>query len=912
MWGLEYFENQVDDAMGIDRSRDGDANEEKKSSMEDVDLGDVADKVVGFFSSFTQQLSRADDKDEDEDDASDSSMTRILPSPSPKRSRGEHEEKGSVIQERDSPSTAKSKSSKVDTIETENEVKAKTLASSSTKEKEKSKEHPSTDVLRLREDQLASQVQMTSEMKLKLENSVSENEALRKKLREVADRTLALKDMLLKTRRALKDAREREASLKAASETHTKTTQTDKEEATMEKYKAAVVKLKQLKKVCVRLRQTEKDLLKKSEDDTRAKNMMIKDATEREQNMSGQISELRKRVEKAEAALLAAKADASSTKTSETAENGAPSEELQQLRQRAKASEAEVLDLRQKMKKAAHRVDDDESAKTTERIATLESEIESARAKMSSAAEATRVKLMKLESAAIASRDKIAALERKVAVREKQLATKSSQYAEMHASLSGAEDRAEKLEAQMEQLRASEEAAQKDRERVQSLEASLKKSKTQATTASKRCELLNEKMKLLAENLEASKSELQKVRRANALEKEASERARSDLESQLKAATARLEDARVEAERRVEKQTKADASSRERLERELALTKKQLKEAQDLATRATETKEKSVSDVTRKWQDAEERARSAKVSVAEATRPLLQQLKIVQAERDAMQRTSEATESSLTARLKSTLQTLQKCRETANASEARVEELEVSHSTLSKEMRDLRLAIEESKSSLATANTRAAESEEQLGALRDLVHRLRGERERALEQMREVERILQLKLDTAEREIDALKERVASASEISKVDTTVVSEVKSSVMSVADHRTSEVSNMNDVPQIAAPRKRTSDDGSILAQFAARQRDKLTNSKTEALERRIARLEASRQSISDELVSMSEKLRSRDRKLELASKIVNQYRELRRKHSVLLEMLGEKQEEVDRLRSQSSDAAAIGK
>ena len=77
-------------------------------------------------------------------------------------------------------------------------------------------------------------------------------------------------------------------------------------------------------------------------------------------------------------------------------------------------------------------------------------------------------------------------------------------------------------------------------------------------------------------------------------------------------------------------------------------------------------------------------------------------------------------------------------------------------------------------------------------------------------------------------------------------------------------------------------------------------DRQTEEREMALERKIQRLERTRKSLS-ELVNKEEKEREMSEKLKRADRIVQNYKKLRVKHKVLLELLGEREEELDRLR-----------
>ena len=78
-------------------------------------------------------------------------------------------------------------------------------------------------------------------------------------------------------------------------------------------------------------------------------------------------------------------------------------------------------------------------------------------------------------------------------------------------------------------------------------------------------------------------------------------------------------------------------------------------------------------------------------------------------------------------------------------------------------------------------------------------------------------------------------------------------------------------------------------------------DRQTEEREMALERKIQRLERTRKSLSEELVNKEEKEREMSEKLKRADRIVQNYKKLRVKHKVLLELLGEREEELDRLR-----------
>ena len=187
---------------------------------------------------------------------------------------------------------------------------------------------------------------------------------------------------------------------------------------------------------------------------------------------------------------------------------------------------------------------------------------------------------------------------------------------------------------------------------------------------------------------------------------------------------------------------------------------------------------------------------------------------------------------------------------------------------LEAEKQTLRSQIEETKQ-------RESEFESERVALREMVSALREASEREAEQRQErvrelEERVAELEREIMEKErvvpvVVEKKEEPVSSSIISRSDGAMIGE---------EERKREVTTISD---------RQSDEREM------------------ALERKIQRLERTRKSLSEELVNKEETEREMTEKLQRANRIVQNYKKLRVKHKVLLELLGEREEELDRLK-----------
>eukprot|EP00939_MAST-03C_sp_MAST-3C-sp1_P001692 g1692.t1 len=1043
MWGfdlMESMEAQVDEAMGVKKEKKTkEENREmgKKSggeksildSVEDVDLGDVADKVVGFFSSFTQGIGGGGGGGGgggSEDDGGSGS----------KNAEFDKEEDGdSSVNTTDSYSNISSAHGNI--LENDGDIsfranvsgifaspeRGKTEEDSPTQSMKETRETsalPSDDVdveseierkLQVREKQLATQAEIAAETARRLEMAESQKDRLRDKLKTVVEKTLAIKRALVKTKDNLREARESERALREeldlanAKKAGSSLNVDEANVAAVElrelkdKYKRTVEKLKKLMQVCQRLRQVEKDLTKKAEDDTTVKNMLIG----REKELAEQIDKLRTQVDDEIArsakleedkramssAMSSAAAAVAKKKESELREEKESEETrqhiLEQCRERAEKAEAEVLRLRQRLSREEEeeaeggKEDDDrmkkEASSTStalstdaldslnEENVTLQSKIESAKARLeetarslTSRAEAAETKASNLETRLEETEarvreefasdrrnleERVATLDRKIAVRERQLESKSAQYGEMHAKLSDAEGRVAALEAEIEtateRSTSSEHESRKERERLLEMERNLKREIAQRQTAEKKCELLSAKSQVLNDSVLALKADLEQSRRAADLARDAAKKDNDALVSEIASVKERLEiseknteNARADAKKCLEEKREADLSSRESLERELALARKQLRETKDQLEIAVDEKKTELANAQRKWRDAEDRFRDASKRATDATRPLLLELKNARNQRDAVKQAAEASKMSLTSRLKNTLEILENARATEAQTKYRLKDLEMASTEATENTKRLRDELTLTRDELAIATSDAVERGEQLRAMRSMIDQLRADKDRTLDEMRQVEKILQTKLDAIQNERDRLKRDLSlalsnqlrggsgAAVDTKKSGNGAASSSSSSLL--PDLREAEAGSSRSSPpptdsvntssrtivesislkKLTVGERRGS--GGIAAQYAAEQREKLETSKSRALERQLCRLESARKTLSDELVTMSEKIRTRDRKLEAAAKIVSRYRELQHKHSVLLEMLGEKQEEVDRLRT----------
>lgn len=503
-------------------------------------------------------------------------------------------------------------------------------------------------------------------------------------------------------------------------------------------------------------------------------------------------------------------------------------------------------------------------------------------------------------------------LRRKIEVREKQLAAKSEQYGKMHRELCDLRDHAETTRAKLKIAQEETKQATEHRKQAEVLSASVRRLEDEAKRAKEKQKSLVDKLKTARDTHKASLLEMERLRQASVTANDLSKKDQDemsaklvDAESRVKRAEDELRIAREREERAAQQRNDAESAEVENLRRELKTMKRKLKEMKDQSEEDIRSQRERVNDMTRKWRDAEDRCRRATTLAADATRPLLADIKTLQTEKeDALQEASESRRA-LRERLeeaeratKSAIERATRSSNAMNVAEERVRHLEETNV-------DLRKKLADATSELATASTLTEDHRvlrEVVAGLRETIDRNTAIADKKESRLRsEIATLTELKnraeatvtrLMTSQQETERQQKQAHNTS-FGKEDE------RDGKVDISEEKPRDESSQSTV-EASSIRPRGS---SFVQLAAANQQIKVYRTRTDALQRHIKDLEKARDSLSEELVSMSEKCRGTEMKLKRASAIAHKYKSMRRKHDVLLELLGEKEEELDRLRTE---------
>eukprot|EP00941_MAST-03F_sp_MAST-3F-sp1_P001998 g1998.t1 len=566
------------------------------------------------------------------------------------------------------------------------------------------------------------------------------------------------------------------------------------------------------------------------------------------------------------------------------------------------------------------------SSSTNEKIVTLEKNLNLSNQKV----EAAKVEISQLKSSIKSLQQSSAEalkansiLERKVTVRERQLAKRQREFGELHAKAAEEErlrlEIERSLEAERSKAAGGQERALKERHRTAAVQEELQQRERETDAlkdASKQHKRKLAEMKSRATEAEDAVASLE--RRLKACQ-ENFQREVNDAKGALQTANekrqemaVRLEEALSESAALRESESK---NSEERLavvENELRMVKNQAEvSASEFSSRITSL-QSELSLMRKKWRNAESRCQQASAAASEAARPLALQLQALRAEKDSAASSAAILENTLQERIRSSESIASRARERRQEAEMKVVTLTSNLSSVEDELENTRNTLKDKEKKIEELEKKLEEQTIEANGLSTIVRQLRAQQLKAvqdhthqLDQLRNDKNLNETKYANLEEKLSSVEEKLKQKEkEISLLKEGKETNTSNYNKVIIDQKNDEkIIEKEPLPQIAGEPSTMVLKGSGPAEITRMRRMlKVKDGEVAALQRKVKSLIEARDALADEMVSLSAKNREYEEAAEQSAKEgpkVKEYcKQLKKKHEVLLIMLGTKDEELE--------------
>ncbi|KAF1318625.1 Transcription factor tmf, tata element modulatory factor, partial [Globisporangium splendens] len=490
---------------------------------------------------------------------------------------------------------------------------------------------------------------------------------------------------------------------------------------------------------------------------------------------------------------------------------------------------------------------------------------------------------------------------------ESQYEAITAQFQDQSAKLKGVEEENKKYAQQLRQLQAA----------VDTVTAQLTKSESTVATYEKQMEQLKSEVEQLSQSNNDRQQELDALRDAN-------------------------------------HSNEALSSEKAELEQTIHFLHQSLRDLEEESIRREEMARSEIADLKKKWQDAVSRVDMMGQSVSEATQPLLRQIHALQEDQRARQETWKATEAALQLRIQQGIDLRRDAEAVQVQKEEEIHALQTRIESAEKELKRRESELMREKEKYESTSTREHELRAQLDAMQaeidewkvkynaevhakeQLLLRFNNERNKKvdlhtpsttqnteLDEAKAREEQLRYDLEWNQNEVRRLKTLVSKTGSVSNGlggggrTFSPMGSTSSHRSSFDDSSSTGLSNYNETQaSILKQTLTTTDDDSLLGSTSVlgfsqlQQKLRLREGENRLVKQQLSTLEAKQAQLTEEIVRLS----TRNALLETNEARFQQTQEelldLKQRQHVLLELFGEKEEQVEELQSEVSELKAF--
>ncbi|XP_013777080.1 TATA element modulatory factor-like [Limulus polyphemus] len=447
---------------------------------------------------------------------------------------------------------------------------------------------------------------------------------------------------------------------------------------------------------------------------------------------------------------------------------------------------------------------------------------------------------------------------------------------------------------------------------IRQLKSTVQKQETEVSTLKSDLEDAHEKVVSLNKALQASSKELAELLRANA-----------EKDSKVQEALLSAEIAAKEELRQTLEHVKQEYSrERETLQFQLLETRSMTSQLEQESQHQVGTLQTEIAELRYRLQEADQRTEDANQNISSATRPLLRQVENLQSTLRMQAMSFERLEKNLNEKLIESQKELMLAKESEKTAKETCKELKSKTNSLlsenlllKQEVYTLTKQVEDNSKKLANIELEKEKSVSSNAYLKNTLEKKLSDLQKEKENLEAQTVLLQQQLDTEKRQAEVLKDQM-------KCSSGAVSRTSSRhSTSPSSHHLSFSNSLNQwEPDLVEPSEHfgwgsyssstafnhfsKTSDATFLENLQSQLKQK--ESQLGLLQSQIEHLEQVKESMTQELVNLNEKIDHQDSELCVLKDLQSEFQDMEQKYNTLLQMYGEKVEEAEELKLDLED------